>query len=330
MGKVPKGGRGGSSRGLVAVVILGLQVSLQAALQWLLARHGDDSTVPLAWGSPNVLYFATFAMMVVCYARAAFSKGERIRGWPWDPTRAPSPAAPPYELKNSTGGRRYCKTCQVFKPDRAHHCHRCGQCHLGMDHHDILLLNCVHHQNQKDFFLFTFYAALHGGAALYIMTAYRISPTTFYDNVPRDGDTFDMESFVRSMQYKAGQAVLGSIAILAVVVFGGWCLFNVFLLANGYKTIEFTEKRLPALFAPSPASHKRSVLRIWAVLNPYSLGRYANLRAALGTPLVWFLPTTFTTAGNDLALGYRPVPSTHGVTFFTILKDKWEKKRKTK
>ena len=31
--------------------------------------------------------------------------------------------------------RRYCLMCNVFKPERCHHCSACNRCVLNMDHH---------------------------------------------------------------------------------------------------------------------------------------------------------------------------------------------------
>lgn len=70
----------------------------------------------------------------------------------------------PQELKDKTGQRRFCKTCRIHKPPRAHHCRKCGHCvvrlmsvhieecenqldndfplQLKMDHHCPWIANC--------------------------------------------------------------------------------------------------------------------------------------------------------------------------------------------
>lgn len=63
------------------------------------------------------------------------------------------------QVKN-TGTRRWCKQCNVEKPDRAHHCSSCGVCVLRMDHHcPWLASRCVGLRNHKAFFLFLTYTA---------------------------------------------------------------------------------------------------------------------------------------------------------------------------
>ncbi|XP_037715782.1 palmitoyltransferase ZDHHC15 isoform X1 [Drosophila subpulchrella] len=56
---------------------------------------------------------------------------------------------------------RYCKTCWIIKPDRAHHCRTCHVCVLKMDHHCPWVVNCVHFHNFKYFIQFLLYAELY-------------------------------------------------------------------------------------------------------------------------------------------------------------------------
>lgn len=43
----------------------------------------------------------------------------------------------------------YCDKCERFRPERAHHCKRCGVCVLRMDHHCPWVGNCVGWNNHK-------------------------------------------------------------------------------------------------------------------------------------------------------------------------------------
>lgn len=62
------------------------------------------------------------------------------------------------------GRFRVCRTCQVWKPDRCHHCSACNCCVLKMDHHCPWIPDCVGFKNQKYFVQFllfsTFYALI--------------------------------------------------------------------------------------------------------------------------------------------------------------------------
>lgn len=57
------------------------------------------------------------------------------------------------EVKGS-GGLRYCKMCDHYKPPRAHHCRKCKTCVLKLDHHCPWVANCVGYFNHGHFIRF--------------------------------------------------------------------------------------------------------------------------------------------------------------------------------
>jgi hypothetical protein len=64
---------------------------------------------------------------------------------------------------------RYCKRCQAWKPERAHHCSVSGHCVLKMDHYCIWVVNCVGLLNYKHFLLFLFYTFLASLTSLLLL-----------------------------------------------------------------------------------------------------------------------------------------------------------------
>lgn len=50
--------------------------------------------------------------------------------------------------------------CNVFKPERCHHCSACNRCVLNMDHHCPWINNCIGFWNRKYFLLLLIYVLL--------------------------------------------------------------------------------------------------------------------------------------------------------------------------
>ena len=53
-----------------------------------------------------------------------------------------------------------CEKCHLPKPERTHHCSRCGLCYFRFDHHCPWIGNCVGMKNFKGFFLMPVYGAV--------------------------------------------------------------------------------------------------------------------------------------------------------------------------
>ncbi|KAF2805335.1 palmitoyltransferase erf2 [Mytilinidion resinicola] len=57
---------------------------------------------------------------------------------------------------------KYCKSCNIWRPPRAHHCRVCDNCVETQDHHCVWLNNCVGRRNYRYFFVFVCSGALIG------------------------------------------------------------------------------------------------------------------------------------------------------------------------
>ncbi|OAA60545.1 dhhc zinc finger membrane protein [Niveomyces insectorum RCEF 264] len=72
---------------------------------------------------------------------------------------------------------KYCRTCNIWRPPRAHHCRMCDNCVETADHHCVWLNNCVGRRNYRYFFTFvsscTLLALYLAGASLAQVLVYR-------------------------------------------------------------------------------------------------------------------------------------------------------------
>ena len=55
---------------------------------------------------------------------------------------------------------KHCRTCNIWRPPRAHHCRLCDNCIEGHDHHCVWLNNCIGKRNYRYFFTFVTSASI--------------------------------------------------------------------------------------------------------------------------------------------------------------------------
>merc|ERR1719201_3292511 len=167
------------------------------------------------------------------------------------------------ETKGSTGDRRFCKWCQRYKPDRAHHCRICKTCVLKMDHHCPWIMNCVGFGNHKFFFLLVVYAV--ADIVFIFFTMAESVQQSVIEETPSN------ERFL--LVFGTTLCVIMGLLILLFLSFHTW------LLLHGMTTIEFCEKNLSG----GPNARSRSI--------SYDHGLYMNLKAVLGPHWwLWLLP----------------------------------------
>lgn len=78
------------------------------------------------------------------------------------------PGSPPANYKvPKHHWKKWCKKCENYKPERAHHCRVCDVCVLQMDHHCPWTNNCVGHGNTPHFIRFLCWVIFTTGYTLY-------------------------------------------------------------------------------------------------------------------------------------------------------------------
>eukprot|EP01068_Selenidium_serpulae_P010453 Selendium_serpulae@DN5468_c0_g1_i1.p1 len=110
---------------------------------------------PLIYPNPkwySVIYPFFFNVVFFLFIAALFKSSGT------DPGTVPSQYA--FHMGDERKRRRYCKVCNVWKPDRTHHCSACNRCVLNMDHHCPWLNNCIGFENRKYFLQLLVYALI--------------------------------------------------------------------------------------------------------------------------------------------------------------------------
>ncbi|KAH7916458.1 zf-DHHC-domain-containing protein [Hygrophoropsis aurantiaca] len=195
-----------------------------------------------------------------------------------DPGRVPDSWQPDtqsgegYEVKKLTGGPRYCRSCEKYKPPRSHHCKQCNRCVLRMDHHCPWVNNCIGHFNCGHFIRFLFYVDVTCTYHLFMVTR-----RVFYTMGARCWDEpTGLELIFIIMNY------VFSIPVLLAV--GAFSLYHFYSLLGNTTTIEGWEK--------DKAATLRRRGKIQEVKFPYNLGARRNIASVLGSnPLLWCWPT---------------------------------------
>lgn len=171
----------------------------------------------------------------------------------------------------SGANMRYCSTCEMFKPDRAHHCRICNQCVLRMDHHCPWISNCVGFNNYKFFLLFLFYGSV---CCAFVMGAMARRFVKVFRPM------IDLGEFMRVDVWVFIAYLFATFLFFALFIF--FC-FHMSLVFNCLSTIELREKR---------NSENPDVKHRWLVAHQkYDQGsNYHNFAHVFGSWYMWLLP----------------------------------------
>ncbi|EMD32570.1 hypothetical protein CERSUDRAFT_58434 [Gelatoporia subvermispora B] len=177
-----------------------------------------------------------------------------------------------YEVKKLTRGPRYCRTCESYKPPRAHHCRQCKRSVGDIDHHCPWVNNCVGYFNYGHFIRFLFYVDLACSYHLAMLTR-RVYVATY-------GRYWDFLSGKELVFIILNYAT----CIPVLLAVGGFSLYHFYCLLSNATTIEGWEKDKVATLVRHG--------KIREVKFPYNLGMKRNIMSILGSsPLYWCWPT---------------------------------------
>ena len=160
--------------------------------------------------------------------------------------------------------------CNVFKPERCHHCSTCNRCVLNMDHHCPWISNCVGFWNRKYFMLMLIYIVLIIYYYLGTMCDSLIEGIRYFVKINKE-----------NLQTKESAAEAFMIILYLFLAFVG-CMLTMFtkfhftLIFRNITTLESIEKRSINF------------------QSTYDLGKRANWEQVFGNnPKMWFFPITY-------------------------------------
>ena len=159
---------------------------------------------------------------------------------------------------------KYCKTCGIWRPPRAHHCRVCDACIETQDHHCVWLNNCVGRRNYRYFFAYVASATLLSWMLFFFSFAH------MYTFCKQRGNSF--KHSLQGPESAAGVRAALAMAIYSLVVGlaypGSLFAYHLFLIARGETTREYLNAhKFLKKDRHRPHSHN-SWLKNWiAVLN---------------------------------------------------------------
>lgn len=171
-----------------------------------------------------------------------------------------------FYMGDETKRRRYCKMCNVWKPDRTHHCSICNRCILNMDHHCPWINNCVGFYNRKYFIQLLGYVY----TTLLVVVLFTI-PEIFFRVV----DMIMKTELLHDGWYMVGGVIIVMAFSMSVLLLGTLTCFIKFhmkLVLDNYTTIENLEREEGAR-------------------SKFDIGRRRNWEQVFGSNAwMWWLP----------------------------------------
>ncbi|PHH65760.1 hypothetical protein CDD81_1487 [Ophiocordyceps australis] len=123
---------------------------------------------------------------------------------------------------------KHCRTCNIWRPPRAHHCRLCDNCIETHDHHCVWLNNCVGKRNYRYFFAFVSSAAL--------LAAYLIASSLAQLLVYMNRHAISFAAAINHFRVPFALAILGLLEFIYPAALMG---YHVFLMARGETTREY-------------------------------------------------------------------------------------------
>lgn len=126
---------------------------------------------------------------------------------------------------------KYCKSCNIWRPPRAHHCRICDACIETQDHHCVWLNNCVGRRNYRFFFAYVGWASV---LALMLLSFSLAHIGTYAQQ--------HSISFGRALSGRSQERVAFAMFLISVFALpypASLFVYHLFLIARGETTREY-------------------------------------------------------------------------------------------
>ncbi|KAI0172387.1 zf-DHHC-domain-containing protein [Hypoxylon sp. FL1284] len=150
---------------------------------------------------------------------------------------------------------KYCKTCRIWRPPRAHHCRLCDNCIETQDHHCVWINNCVGRRNYRYFFAFVCSATL---LSLYLLGA-SLAQLIVYSNE----QDISFRAAISHFRVPFAMVIYGILGITYPAPLMG---YHLFLIARGETTREFLNSHKFMKKDRYRAFTQGSIWKNWAVV----------------------------------------------------------------
>jgi len=241
---------------------------------WVLTiqAHGQNEPSKLSFSeslSKNSTYLLVFNSFVVLVAYSYYKTVMLDAGVVPDAFKVQQSDKDDIKERTREGKLRFCTHCNLFKPDRAHHCRKCNRCFLRMDHHCPWTNSCVGYYNYKFYMLLLFWGEI--GLLFVLFSQWGTTGDAYYRTDKTWTDTWIVFNYICTI-----------IMTISVTFLG---LFHCGIIMKNVTTLEWMEKRrLNQVF-----------------VNIYDIGPTENWTQVFGPdPFLWFLPTRHGIPGDGV------------------------------
>ncbi|WFD17980.1 protein S-acyltransferase [Malassezia caprae] len=138
----------------------------------------------------------------------------------------------------TTVSRRWCTTCQIYRPPRCSHCRSCDNCVDGLDHHCVFLNACIGRRNYT-----TFYAFLCHMVALLLTALVTSACKLYFLSAPKRAEQAEVRDgvragFVHALQVSPQSAVFFFLGFVWLIPAACLWVYHTWLLMHNRSTVE--------------------------------------------------------------------------------------------